>query len=113
LTSALDETDRRFLRDRQLRVHAGAGVHHQRQRDRKIRLGEEGDVLLHAVFEDVEVPLLEVGDIVAIRVGHAHVQRHQFDARAKWRLLLDGGRLDDVNSDNHGRQTEGRGKAAN
>ena len=62
------EPDRRFLRGRQPRLHAGAGVDQQRQRDRQIRAVEEGDVLLDAVLVDLEVFLLQVGDVARRRL---------------------------------------------
>ena len=51
----LGEADRGFLRRRQLGVHAGARVEQQRERDRQVGAVEEGDVLLDAVLEDVEI----------------------------------------------------------
>ena len=63
--------------------HAGARVEQQRQRDRQVRAVEERDVLLDAVFEDVEVALVEVGDVVVRRVRHRHVQRDEVDAGAE------------------------------
>ena len=43
---------RRGLQRRQLVFHAGAAVEQQRQRDRLLPAGEEGDFLLDAVLED-------------------------------------------------------------
>ena len=37
-------------------------------------------ILLGAVFEDREVFLREIGDVTALRIGHRHVERDDFDA---------------------------------
>ncbi len=80
------ESNGRFLRDRQSLFHARTGVHEDGQRDRQVGAVEDRDVLLDAVFEDLEIVLLQVGDVAGRLIGDRDVHRHEFDAGAKWRL---------------------------
>src|SRR5207249_11701032 len=69
----------------QLRVHAGARVYHHRERNRKIRVIEEGKVLLDAVLEHAEVVLLEVRDVVSVAVRYRDAQRDEVNTGSKRR----------------------------
>jgi hypothetical protein len=52
-------------------IHAAAGVHQQRQRNRQIDLlGEVCELLLHAIFIDLEVIFGEIGHDVAMLAAH-------------------------------------------
>ena len=73
------ESDGGLLRGRQAQLHAGAGVHEQRQGDRKVRPVEEDQVLLDAVLEDLEILWLEVRDVPRT-LRHRDVERHDVDA---------------------------------
>ncbi len=110
------EADRRFLRRRQLVLHAGARVEEHRQRDRQVGSREKCDVLLHAVLEHAEVRLREIGDVVAAAVRHDDVQRDDVNAGAerglrrrrlrRWRLLSGLLRADQVDRDEDRRGRE-------
>jgi hypothetical protein len=82
----LRKADRGFLRRRQLGVHTGAGVEQQRQRDRQVGAVEEGDVLLDAVLENVEILGGQVGDVLPGAVADGDVERDQIDAGAERHL---------------------------
>ena len=57
------EAGGRGLQYRELVLHAGAAVQQQRERNRVLPPGEERDVLLDAVLEDLEFRLVDVGDV--------------------------------------------------
>jgi len=46
----------------QLLVHGGRGVDHEDERDRDVLVVEDRELLAHAVLEDREIVLGEVGD---------------------------------------------------
>ena len=60
----LHEIRRRNLQRRQVLLHACAAVEQERQRDRLVAAVEEGDLLLHTVFEHGEFAGLEVGHVM-------------------------------------------------
>ena len=72
-------------RRRQLLVHRGRGVEHEHERDRDVLVVEDRELLPHAVLEDREIVLREVGDVAAAGVGHGDVEVDDLDARAEHR----------------------------
>jgi hypothetical protein len=77
---AARKAGRRFLRDGELAVHAGAAVEQDRQRDRQRIFREVGHGLEDAVLVDLEVLLHESGDEVAGAVGDGDVQQDEIRA---------------------------------
>ena len=57
-----EELHRGHARALELAAHAAAGVEHQAHRNRVVVHGKLGDLLLHLVFQDAEVFLLQTGD---------------------------------------------------
>ncbi len=53
---------------------------------RWIHVGEPGDLLRLAVFEDREIFRLQVGDVVAFRIGHKRIHFHQVHRHANHRI---------------------------
>ena len=80
------------MRDRHLPLHAHARVEEERERDRLRILGEVGDLLDQAVFEDLEVALAEPGDELAGAVLDRDAQENEIGAAVEH--LLCGGRED-------------------
>ena len=74
------------VRMRALRV---AGLRRRVDLDQPERL----DLLRLAVFLNLEVLELEIGDRIALPVGDDHVDAHEVDAGAEHRLAWSGGRL--------------------
>ena len=74
------EPPRRAQFQRKIFLGAQAGIdrHHDRQRDGRLFI-EDGDLLLAAVFEDVEIVFLQVGDGSAAPVGDRRENTDQFD----------------------------------
>ncbi len=88
LAQPAGEADRRFLRGAEPLVHAGAGVEQDGQRDRLLHAREERHGLLGAVLEDLEVRLLEIGDVLGA-LHDRDVERDQIDAAAEALFLRD------------------------
>src|SRR5215831_7095705 len=66
-----------------------ADVHDQAERERHVdAASEEGDLLRHAVFSDLEVLLLQIGDEVSFIVadGEPYVDQADIDADGRARL---------------------------
>ncbi len=72
-----DDAFLRWRGRRGLQVESAAAVHQQHRRD----------LLFHAVFEDVELFLGQVGHELAVAVAHDDVGRHQVDERPERRTL--------------------------
>jgi hypothetical protein len=99
----VNEARRGGLKGGQVIFHAGAAVEQQRQRDRLLTPGEVGDLLLDPVFEDRELGLLEVRDVMAGTVGRRHRQRDDVDAGAERALLLAGRPRGETHDDERGK----------
>ena len=81
----VDEPQRRTLDDRHVRLHGQRAVDEDRDRDRRLLLIEDRDLLGNAVLEDGEVLLLEIGDVPAAGVGHGDAQVDDVDVRPEAR----------------------------
>src|SRR2546427_4515841 len=69
----------------ELACHASAHIEDQTDGNGNIFAGEGGNLLLDAVFVDLEVFLIEPGDRVAKGIGDAHIDERHID------IHLDGG----------------------
>ena len=68
-------------------------------------LREERELLLRAVLVDLEVVLVEIGDVLAVAVGDRHVQRDELDAAAEPLLRARDAAAAAAASDEHARPT--------
>ena len=75
--------DSGLLGDGQLRLHAGAGVEQNGQRDRQVRPAEQRHVLLRPVFEHAEILHLQVGQVARGSVDDGDVQGDHVDVGAE------------------------------
>ncbi len=78
-----NEADRGILRDLHAVFHARARVDQQREGDRQIAAVEQHQVLLDAIFEDLEILFSQVRHVSGRRIGHGDAHRHDVDGRSK------------------------------